>query len=273
MRQTKIAFRECGEGPILIMLHGYAGSVLHWDPIVEKLKDSHKVVIPNLSHLFMGKENFTFSEQVTMFAEFIKENYPGQKIHLAGISYGAALVWGVALKYPQLVDRTIFINPMPPAPASRFHIQILKFFFFLPLNVQMIYLIMRTPVGRFVLKRATEVFRHERAELWERVKDLNGRKLMFVCHVIDNFAYILRNENWHHWEMRLESWTHPSILMFDPHDPLFEPRTYHDFQELIGCDLCFEIPDAGHIAIQTKPEEISKMIEDFLDVERGSTAA
>ncbi len=115
---VKIAFREVGSGPPLILLHGYAGSVLHWDPVVENLKDNYRLIIPNLSHLFMGKEPLKFSEQVEQFARFVQENFPGQKLNFAGTSYGAALVWGMGLRHPECVAQTIFINPMPPAPVD-----------------------------------------------------------------------------------------------------------------------------------------------------------
>ncbi len=273
MSQAKIAHRENGEGPVLILLHGYAGSVLHWDPIVNELKSNYRVVVPNLGHLFMGRDYFTFSQQIDCLAQWIREHFPDQKVHLTGISYGGALVWGLTLRYPEMVDRTIFINPMPPAPMSSFSIPILKSFFRLPWSLQAIYMVLRTPMGRVFLRRAAQVFRIERADLWGKGNDLRGRKLLFVCHVIHHFAFILRSENWRAWKMRLESWTHLSLLIFDDLDPLFEPKTYHDFQDLIGCDITQEIHEAGHIAIQTKPLEIAKHMREFLDVKRGSTAA
>jgi pimeloyl-ACP methyl ester carboxylesterase len=269
----KIAHREVGEGPILVLVHGYAGSVLHWNAVVEKLKGRFKLVIPNFTHLFMGTEQLSFSEQVDMFANFLKTHYSERKVNLAGISYGGAIVWGVSLKYPELVDRTVFINPMPPDPVGAFQILALKVFFRLPLSPRSIYFILRTPIGRFFLKRAAQVFRLERADHWDRFENLDGRKLLFVCHVLNNFAMILKTENWSTWKLRLKNWNHLSLLIYDYEDPLFEPRTYLRFQELIGCDRATEIHQAGHIAIQTRADEISEMMIEFLNVERSTTAA
>lgn len=273
MLDTKIAFRKVGDGPVLILLHGYAGSVLHWDQMVEKLKVQYQVVVPNLTHLYMGQKKLTFSEQIEIFANFIQMNFPDQKVNLTGISYGGALVWGVALRYPELVDKTVFINPMPPGPVDAFNIPVLKFFFRLPLNNISLYFILKTPIGRFVLKRAAQVFRIERADLWDRLDGMSGRKLLFVCHVINSFGVMLRKENWENWKMRLESWTHMSLLIYDREDPLFEPETYHRFQDLIGCDITKEVCNAGHIAIQSQPEKIADMMIEFLNVKRSSTAA
>lgn len=265
MLETKIAFRKTGQGKPLVLLHGYAGSVLHWDSVVAELNGEFELIVPNLTHLYMSKKPMTFSKQVDCFAQFLKENFPKQKVSLAGASYGGALLWGVALKYPELVDKTIFINPMPPNPVKRFNIPIMKSIFMLPLNMQSIFMILRTPLGRFFLRRATEVFRLERAELWDKSQGLHGRKLLFVCHIIHNFAYILKKENWFLWKDRLETWTHPSMLIFDQQDPLFEPKTYHRFQELIGCDEVREIHLAGHIATNTRGVEIAQMMREFLD--------
>jgi pimeloyl-ACP methyl ester carboxylesterase len=270
MSEVKIAFRTIGEGSPIVLLHGYAGSVLHWDLVVQELKGKYQLIVPNLTHLYMSKKVLTFSQQVDVFAHFLKSHFPKQKVSIAGASYGGALLWGVALKYPELVDKTIFINPMPPAPANKFSIPVLKSIFKLPLNMQSIYLILRTPLGRFFLKRAAEVFRMERAELWDRLDGLHGRKLLFVCHVIYNFSYILRNENWNLWKQRLETWTHSSLLIYDQQDPLFEPKTYHRFQELIGCDITKEIHLAGHIATNVRGAEIAQLMDEFLDVSKKS---
>lgn len=263
MLDAKIAFREVGTGPLVVLLHGYAGSVLHWDPVVEVLSQSFRVVIPNLTHLYTGKEMWTFSQQTELFAAFLQKHFPGEMAHLVGISYGAALAWGVGLRNPEHVSKTTFINPMPPDPVSLFRIPVLKSIFRLPVNMRALYLILRTPVGRFFLKRAAEVFRTERADMWKRVDDLHGRKLLFVCHVINKFAFILKNENWHLWKQRLETWTHPALLIYDFEDPLFEPKTYHHFQDLIGCEETLSLHEAGHIAIQTQGPKIAKAVSEF----------
>lgn len=271
MSHTKIAYRTHGEGEILILLHGYAGSVLQWDDVAKNLENKFKVIVPNLTHLFMGREEWNFTKQIDMFADFLRFEFPYQKVNLAGISYGGALAWGLALRHPEMIKKTIFINPMPPAPTQAFNIPVLKSFFSLPMNVRSIYMVLRTPIGRFFLKRMTEVFRMERADLMERLDGVHGRKLLFICHVIHKFSWILRNENWHLWKLRLETWTHPSLLIFDEEDSLFAKKTYLKFQDLIGCEETFKLHDAGHIAISTQPEIIAKRIIEFFQVKEKKT--
>jgi len=277
MESAKIAFREIGQGTPLILLHGYAGSVLQWDPLVKelegKLNNQVRLVVPNLTHLFMSRNAIKFSEQVEQFASFIREHFPKQKVHLCGLSYGGAIVWGVSLRYPELVDRTLFINPMPPDPISAFSVPILKTILRLQVSTPMMFIFLKTAVGRYFLKRAAQVFRTERADLWGRLENLDGKKLLFVSHVISNFSFILKTENWNVWKIRLETWTHSSLLIYGQDDPLFEPKTYHAFQDLIGCEEIEEVHMAGHIAVQTRAPDIARMMVKFLNVKRGSAAA
>ncbi|HEX2782698.1 MAG TPA: alpha/beta fold hydrolase, partial [Ilumatobacteraceae bacterium] len=38
------AWRESGDGPVLVLLHGLGGSRLSWEPQLEGLADTHRVV-------------------------------------------------------------------------------------------------------------------------------------------------------------------------------------------------------------------------------------
>lgn len=280
---AKIVYREEGtSGPVLLLLHGYAGSVLHWQQIAQKLSKNFRVVVPSLTHLYMGREALTFSQQVDHFAHFLTQHVQGHPVHVVGTSYGGALAWGLSLKYPKLVDKVVLINPMPPDPLPRFAMPVLKFvfrWFFSPL---LLALFLKTKMGKYFLHQASEVFRVERADWWERVHQLEGRKLIFVTHIISRFSFILKNENWQSWVELFAKWNHQTCLIFDVQDPLFTENTYLDLKQTLeksGLDktgsqlLCLHLHQAGHLAIQTKPDEITKMIEEFLDVKAGSAAA
>lgn len=268
---SKIAYQKKGQGPVIVLLHGYAGSVLHWETVVQDLEKTHTVVIPNLTHLTLSREKIPFHVQLDQLARFLKINFPGQCINIAGISYGGALAWGLALKYPEIVQKVSLINPMMPDPQKHFAVPVLKHVFRLPLNIRSLYLILRTQMGRFFLKRLAEIFRVERADWLDRMNDLHGRKLLFVCHVIDKFNWILKNENWNYWRESMKSWQHPVQMIYDPHDPLFDHGTYLAFSDLLDCDSVVELRDAGHMAIHYRGPRIAQEILGFLNSKHRSS--
>jgi len=262
---AKISYRIKGEGKILICLHGYAGSVLHWDAVAESLAKQFQVVIPNLTHLYAGQEQFGFSRQIDELANFIQENFPNQKISLAGISYGGALSWGLALKYPELIDKVVFVNPMPPNPAKYFAMASLNVFFRIPLSVKMVYLFLSLPVGKYFLKEAAGVFRNLQGDFEEhRIESMRGRKLQFMSHVLWKFSWILRKEKWDMWEQKLQAWSHDCLLIYDKKDPLFHFHFYDQFSKIISSTNVVTTQGAGHISVKQESKLIAGAIREYL---------
>lgn len=277
---TKIAFREyggtsdCSSGnPVVVLLHGYAGSVRHWDTVIESLQQHHHVAVPNLTHLTLSTEKMPFGAQVDQIARFCKLNFPDRPIALCGISYGAALCWGVVIKYPELAQKLILINPMPPDPQRSFQIPILRQVMKLPLNVRSLYLILRSDLGRFFLRKVAELFRVERAQWFDHMDNLHGRKLLFVAHVIEKFSWILRNEDWSCWKNKMKSWDVPTQMIFDPHDPLFKKSTYLKFAHHLDADEIHELPRSGHIAIHYRGPTIARLMNSFIKSKRQEVKA
>jgi pimeloyl-ACP methyl ester carboxylesterase len=256
---TKISYRERGSGKVLICLHGYGGSVLHWDKVAADLSQLFKVVTPNLTHLYLAKEQLTFSQQIDKIAEFIGNHFSEQPVFLAGISYGGALAWGISLRYPQLIEKVVFVNPMPPNPARFFSLPMLNWFFRLPLPPVAIHLFLASTVGKFFLQQAANIFRNE-----TRIESLQGRKLQFVTHILWKFSWILRHENWRHWEEQLRNWTHPCLLIYDRKDPLFHFEYYDMFAKILESQNVVTTQDAGHISIVQQPKLIAGAMREYL---------
>lgn len=261
----KITYRERGQGPILLLLHGYGGSVGHWEQIAENLSSQYRVVTLNLSHVYMSTDKLFFSVQIETVSRFIRDTFPNQRVHLAGLSYGGALSWGLACQHPDLIQKVVLINPMVTDPIKNFLPMELRFFFAIPLNLKTIYVMLSTPIGRSFLKRAAQIFRDERSEGNAGVENLKGRKLLFVAHMIHHFSWILRSEDWNLWHKKLHSFRGHCRLIFDQNDLLFDAGAYNKFANRIGCEDVICLQGAGHLAIKTQPEEVSKLILDFLD--------
>lgn len=261
----KISFRERGQGALLILLHGYGGSVHHWEDVAENLSKHYRVVVPNLSHLYLSSDKLFFTVQIEVLAKFIRETFPGKKVHVAGVSYGGALCWGLASQYPDLVKKTVLINPMVTNPVKHFLPKELKFFFSIPLNLTSVYVMLSTPMGRSFLKRSAQIFRDERSGGVTAIEHLKGRKLQFVAHMIHHFAWILRSENWTFWHDKMSDYCTDCCFIFDTEDPLFHQDAYKEFAAHMGCDNLIALSGVGHLAIKTRPDIVSQHILEFLE--------
>jgi pimeloyl-ACP methyl ester carboxylesterase len=262
---AKVVGRENGHGRILICLHGYGGSALHWEKVSEELKGQFCVVMPNLSQLFMGRENLEFSKQIDLIAAYIKKQYPGQSVFLAGISYGGALAWGLASRYPELFDQVVFINPMPPFANRHFAIPSMRLFFSLGLSMKMVYFLLWSPLGKHFLRQAASVFRNlQGSEEQDRMERLRHRKLQFLTHILWKFSWLLSSEDWSYWEKQLQNWKHDCMLIYDRKDPLFTPEFYDDFAKKLASTNVVTTWDAGHISIVQQPKLIAGVMREYL---------
>ncbi|MFM6928517.1 MAG: alpha/beta hydrolase [Bdellovibrio sp.] len=261
----KIAFRERGQGPVLLLLHGYGGSIHHWDSIAESLAQHYRVVVPNLTHVYLSTDKLFFTVQVEVVAKFISENFPGEQVHIAGLSYGGALSWALAAQHPHLIKKTILINPMVTDPIKHFLPKELRFFFSIPLNLKSIYVMLSTPMGAAFLKRAAQIFRDERSEGNVAIERLKGRKLQFVAHMIHHFSWILRSEDWASWSEKLFAFRGECHLIFDSEDLLFNQAAYKKFAHHLGCEDVIMLTGAGHLAIKTQPDMISLHIRQIIE--------
>lgn len=261
----KITYRERGQGQLLLLLHGYGGSVHHWQAIAETLESHYRIIVPNLGHLYLSTEKLGFSAQVDALAKFIEEHFPGEKVHVAGLSFGGALAWGLATQYPHLVKKTALINPMVTDPIKHFLPIELRFFFTIPINLKSIYVMLATPMGKSFLKRSAQIFRDERSDGATAVENLQGRKLQFVAYMIHHFAWILRSEDWTSWSKKLLNYRGECRLMYDHEDLLFNEEAYKKFAKLIGCEDVIALTGAGHLAIKTRPALIAKHIKELIE--------
>lgn len=260
----KITFRERGQGRILILLHGFGGSVHHWDSCAEELSKNYRVVVANLSHLFMSTDRIFFTVQVETIAQFIKLNFPGEKVFIAGLSFGGSLTWALSRQHPDLVEKIILINPVIPNPIPSFSLPELRYFFVMPMNSRSIYVLLSTPIGKAFLKRAAMIFRDERSGGVGRLDSLKGRRLLFVSHLIYNFAWMLRREDWSWWKDKISMTAFPCLMIFDNQDLLFTKDTYLKFTEELRAQKVVEISGAGHLASKSQPAVISAAIHEFL---------
>lgn len=260
----KITYRERGQGPVLVLLHGFGGSVHHWDSCAEELAKNYRVVIPNLSHLFMSTDRIFFTVQVETVAQFIRTNFPGEKVHVAGLSFGGALAWALSRQRPELVNKLIVINPVVVEPIANFALPELRYFFVMPMNTRSIYVLLSTPIGKAFLKKAAMIFRDERSGGTGRLDTLKGRRLLFVSHLIYNFSWMLRREDWHWWKEKIEKTQFPCLFIYDREDLLFSKDTYTKFAKTLNAEKVVELTGAGHLAIKSRPELICRAIHDYL---------
>ncbi|MBL8658475.1 MAG: alpha/beta fold hydrolase [Rhodospirillales bacterium] len=109
-----LAFRETGDGPPLVILHGLFGSGQNWQSIARRLGDSHRVIAVDLRNHggSPSADAMTFSEMVDDLRVLL-EDRGIERTALLGHSVGGKTAMVFALLYGQMVDSLIVVDIAP----------------------------------------------------------------------------------------------------------------------------------------------------------------
>jgi pimeloyl-ACP methyl ester carboxylesterase len=108
----RIAYDLKGEGPPLVLLHGYVGDRRMWRPQIEALSDEFTVVAwdaPGYGGSSDPPEVFSLSDFADCLAAFIAALGLGQ-VHLLGVSFGGGLALELYRRHPDLPMRLVLAS-------------------------------------------------------------------------------------------------------------------------------------------------------------------
>lgn len=109
---NRIAYRDAGEGEVLLLIHGMAGSSESWGPVFARLAESYRVVAPDLlGHGLSAKPRTDYS--LGAFAAGLRDLLDELGIRAATV-IGHSLGGGVAMQFmyqhPEYCQRLVLIS-------------------------------------------------------------------------------------------------------------------------------------------------------------------
>ncbi len=111
---VKIHYVTSGEGPLVVMIHGFPDFWYTWREQMPALAKSFQVVAIdlrgyNLSDKPEGVENYAMDKLMGDIDAVIK-HFNREKAILVGHDWGGAIAWTFAMTYPDKVDRLVILN-------------------------------------------------------------------------------------------------------------------------------------------------------------------
>jgi len=103
-----------GEGPPLVLLHGFPDFWYGWKSVISGLKSDYKLIIPdmrgyNLSDKPKGVSNYKIELLIDDIKGLIESLNLG-KVYLAGHDWGGVVAWAFAEKYPDMLQKLAILN-------------------------------------------------------------------------------------------------------------------------------------------------------------------
>lgn len=117
---VRIHYATVGQGPLMVMIHGFPDFWYSWRHQMAGLQDDYQVVAIdqrgyNLSDQPAGDEHYDMQLLIADVAAVIR-HFDQDKAVIVGHDWGGMVAWYFAFAYPQMVDRLVVLNlPHPHA--------------------------------------------------------------------------------------------------------------------------------------------------------------
>jgi len=264
----KICFDIRGEGPPLVLTHGYGAKKEIWKAQYELAKEFQLITYDLRGVGKSDRPNMPYSME--MFADDIKglmDFLNIKKAHIGGRSLGGMISQYFALKYPEHVDKLILITTNPGMPSAD-GIEMLK-----KSQIQELEELKNDPKKAFFQQARVlyhQKFRKEMENDPKKVfygifsaESLIEERLRDMPRPQDlsNIAEAIKN---HNTADKLHEIKCPTLLIAGTHDRLTPSSSSELMNQKIPNSILKIIERAGHFLTLSRAPEVNKIIAEFL---------
>lgn len=251
----RVAYREAGEGPPVLLIHGLAASSVYWKETMEALARSHHVYALDLvgfGDSDQPRVDYSIEGHVEQIAGFMMAQNI-QQADLVGHSLGGTVAALFAAEYPWKVRRLVLMDPGGLAPGRVGWIGRLSG---TPVLGNLLMAFRTRALVRHVMR--TRIFIHPDLatdDVVEPVMKASGRA----------YGMLFREVRAADIRPALRRLDVPTLVLWGEGDTLFPPSAGEEAARMIRNGRYVGIPDAGHIPQVENPAAVNRALSEFLN--------
>lgn len=260
----RLSFDSEGDGPLVVLLHGFPESRITWRRQLPLLAAAgYRAIAPDLRGYGESPKPGNVSDYavpllVEDVAELIRANCNGPCI-LVGHDWGALVAWFTAMLRPELVRKLVIMNVPHPAlfvrELRRSKKQKLKASYQLFFQMPLLPEIFLRLFGRALLKRAAR-FTPGQIDAYTAHLKKNATPMLHYYRAMRTTRGALRP-----MMRRIDV---PTLIIWGEREPVMLPSTLEGTEEWVP-DLRIErVPRAGHFVQHDAPERVTELLLTFM---------
>ena len=260
----KLHYDSEGDGPLVVLLHGFPESRNTWKRQLPALAAAgFRAVAPDLrgygdSPKPRDIDSYRMSLLVGDVVELIESLNGGKPIVLVGHDWGAVVAWSLAMVRPDLLRKLVIINvPHPAAIArelKRSTRQKLNVLYQLYFQLPMLPEITMKLFGRMMMRRMA---RFTPEEIDERARQWSGnlKPMLHYYRAMRKSRGEMRQA-----AKRIDT---PTLIIWGENEPVFLPGALEDIGQWVSNVRIERLPGIGHFAQHDAAERVSALIIEF----------
>ncbi len=265
VNQHRTAYIRHGQGPPLVLLHGYAGAIWNWEHQIEPLGRRFTLFIPDLIGQGLSDKP-RIAYRPSFYIEWLRGFLDAMGVERAvvvGHSMGAGLALALALTHPERVNRLVLLSGFPSGLLGYIRDSHLRRLY--QFRSGLLFGLGYQLLGRRLFRKLLGGL------VWDRS--------LITATVIER-AYRLRKdygragplwsslEHLADWENdyapRLGSVTTPALIIWGQQDRFIALAAGEDLHRTIPASRLAVLPNAGHLPMWERPDDVNRLIMDFL---------
>ena len=262
----RLAYLDQGTGPILILIHGFGGSLWQWEYQQVLSHHGYRVItVDLLGSGFSDKPALEYHPQEVLgfFLGFMDQLAIPQAT-LVGNSMGAGVALAVALTAPERVERLVLIGGLPPDIKGRLASPLVRKALDSSVPSWLAELgakLFGSSVGERVLREII----YDHSIITPAVLDRSERNRRQPGLIGPILAVGKTLPDWEsHYAPRLHQIRQPTLIIWGEEDRIFPPAVGQALSKTIAGSRLTLVPRAGHIPQWEQPEAVNHTIREFL---------
>ena len=255
-----VHYRDEGEGPVLLLLHGAFSSLHTFNEWTKHLKRHYRVIRLDLMGFGLTGPNdsgdYSMDNHMRVLRIFLNI-LRIERCHIVGNSLGGWLAWEFAVRYPERVNKLVLIDaagfldeesiPLPFKVARA------------PIFGRVVKYVVRRPVlEQFVRQvyydssKVTEQLINRYYDLFTREGNTDAFLKLVNTKAKDNTRQLKNLEN-------------PTLILWGKEDMWIPIKNAYRFHHLIPQSILKIYPEVGHVPMEEIPEESVLDLMHFLE--------
>jgi pimeloyl-ACP methyl ester carboxylesterase len=269
----RLFYREAGppDAPAVLLLHGFPSSSRMWQPLIDRLADSYRMVAPDypgFGHSDAPPANsfsYTF-DQLAEFIERLTDELALDRYSLVVQDYGGPVGMRLAVRRPNRLNALIVQNAvchedgLGPLWETRRafwsdrprHEDALRENFFSPTATR------QRPIGN-----SPEPARYD-PDLWTDELAFLNQPGQHDIQTDLFYDYRTNVANYPVWQQWLRDTQPPLLVVWGRYDPSFQVEEAEAYRRDVP-DAEVHVIDAGHFALDEAPDVVADLTRKFLD--------
>lgn len=252
----QLNYREFGEGPPLVVVHGLFGSASNWQSIAKRLADAWRVLCVDLRNHGESPhhEDMSYTVMADDLRGFIKDQ-AGGCAPVVGHSMGGKAAMTLALEHPEVIPALIVADVAPATYGHRF--------------TEYLDVLMELPV--------TTIANRREADAWLADSIPEAPIRAFLLH------NLRQGENGYRWRINLDalcahvddvagfpvadkglSFAGPTLFLRGGRSDYLQDKHHPAIAAMFPDSSIETIEEAGHWLHAEKPDEVAGAFRDFL---------